>query len=111
MKLSVAVFLSLLFSSSLSSAVKVSRKSKVYAYDNICIEAHSRTIFIYNVEVRLPHEMEMEELSRVHTKIPIRSIHVIGRYLFATCRVGLVSRICVWDIENPALPRSIPVKQ
>jgi len=109
MKLKFIFMIACLFVSySQCARVKVTSGSKAFSYDNIYAEARSRTIFIF--EVFRPHIME--EVARVHTPLPIRSIFVVkNRYLIVHCRLGSIIRLFAWDIENPLLPIKILIRQ
>lgn len=87
-----------------ASQFKVSPKNKSVAYSNVYIEAKNRTIHIFEIE--RPHILE--EVSRLNTKLPIRSIEIYSMalivYLRVHCRLGSVSNVCIYQIKNPTLP-------
>jgi hypothetical protein len=109
MKLSILIFMSLLHVSFLWSAsqVVVARKTKCITYDNIYIEACNRTIYIYEIE----SAHILEEISRLHTKLPIRCISAYKiqskNYIKVLCRIGSIERECIYCVDNPFLPVQI----
>lgn len=104
MKFSMLTILSLCLMNPLYSAAII-RSS---ASPNLHVEFKGRTICIYRMETA----HIMEELSQIKTMLPIRSISVTGnKYLYALCRLGPITRRCMWNIEDPSAPRKYDVPQ
>ncbi len=110
MKLIVLVFMGLSLSNYVSSASfyhGVYNKTKYATYENIYIEAVNRMVKIYEID----SAHRCEEIYRLHTKLPIRSIFVYQSksktYLNVSCRIGSIIRECVYCIDNPIIPDRI----